>query len=122
MVGSFRVTIEIGDAQGERFERAEALVNTEAAFTWVPRPVLERLGVLPEENAEFILADGRRVFYDVATALVRIDGRLKPTQVGFGDPGSEPLLGVVTLGEFRLGVDAVNQRLVPTPGLLKRSD
>ncbi len=36
----------------------------------------------------------------------------------FGDEDSQPLLGAVTLEIFRLGVDAVSQRLIPVPGLL----
>ena len=37
----------------------------------------------------------------------------------FGDPGSEPLLGVFILEGFRLAADPVNRRLVPVPALLK---
>jgi hypothetical protein len=36
----------------------------------------------------------------------------------FGEPGSTVLLGAFTLEGFRLGVDAVNKRLIPTPGFL----
>ena len=119
-MGSFRVMIEIGDQDGERYETVEALVDTGATYTWVPRSMLERLGHAPEEEREFILADGRRVLYGAKWIVVRLDGRSHPTPVVFGDEGTEPLLGVVTLEEFGLGVDAVNQQLIPTPGLLKR--
>ena len=118
-MGSFRVSVEVGDPRGERFEPVEALVDTGASYTWLPRSLLERLGHEPEEDRDFVLADGRRVEYGIATALVRMDGRVKPTQVVFGDEGTEPLLGVITLEEFGLGVDALNERLIPTPGLLK---
>lgn len=119
-MGSFRVTIEIGDPEGRRFESMEALVDTGATYTWVPRSVLERLGHAPEEEREFILADGRRLLYGAKWVAVRLDGRTHPTPVVFGDEGTDPLLGVVTLEEFGLGLDAVNERLIPTPGLLKR--
>lgn len=118
-MGSFRISIEIGDPQGQRFEPMEALVDTGATYTWVPASLLSALGIEAEEARDFILADGRRVPYGIATALIRIDSRVKPTQVVFGEEDTEPLLGVVTLEEFGLGVDAVNERLVPTPGLLK---
>jgi len=36
----------------------------------------------------------------------------------FGEQGSEPILGVVTLEEFRLAVDPVNHRLIFVPGRL----
>lgn len=119
-MGSFRVTIEIGDPKGERFEPVEVLVDTGASYTWAPGSLLTALGFQPEEQREFILADGRRVQYGIATALVRVDGRVKPTPVVFGDEDTEPLLGVVMLEEFGLGVDAPNETLIPTPGLLKR--
>ena len=119
-MGSFRVRIEIGDPQGQRFEAVEALVDTGATYTWVPRQVLESLGHKPQREWDFVLADGRKALYGMAWALVRLNGETQPTPVIFGDEGTQPLLGVVTLEEFRLGVDAVNQRLVPTPGLLKR--
>jgi hypothetical protein len=38
--------------------------------------------------------------------------------VTFGDEGMAPILGAVTLEEFRLGVDPVRQELVPVIGLL----
>jgi clan AA aspartic protease len=119
-MGSFRVSVDVGDPGGERFQAVEALVDTGASYTWLPGSLLESLGVQPEEQRPFVLADGRRVEYGIATALVRMDGRVKPTQVVFGDEGTEPLLGVITLEEFGLGVDALNERLIPTPGLLKR--
>ncbi len=119
-MGAFRVTIEIGDPKGERFEPVDVLVDTGASYTWVPGSLLRALGFQPEEQRDFILADGRRVQYGIATALIRVDGRVKPTPIVFGDEDTEPLLGVVTLEEFGLGVDALNERLIPTPGLLKR--
>ncbi len=121
-MGSFRVTIEIGDPQGQRFEALEALVDTGATYTWVPRSVLERLGIQPLWQRPFILADGREVRYEMAWTMVRLNGEVRPTILVFGHEGTEPLLGVVTLEEFGLGVDAVNERLIPTPGLLKWHD
>lgn len=120
-MGAFRVSIEIGDPQQQRFEPLQALGDTGVTYTWVPRSILERLGIAPGRSRPFILADGRQIEYEMAWAPVRIDGFVQPTLVVFGDEGTEPLLGVVTLEEFGLGVDAVNQRLIPTPALLKRT-
>jgi clan AA aspartic protease len=117
-VGSFHVSIEVGDVQGQRFEALEALVDTGATYTLIPRTVLQRLGVVPKERWPFTLADGRTVDYDVAQVQVRLDGRRRYTTAVFGDDGAKCLLGVVTLEEFRLGVDHVNRRLIPVPGLL----
>jgi len=37
---------------------------------------------------------------------------------GTPSPSTDPLLGVVTLEEFRLAVDPVSRRLMPVPALL----
>ena len=118
-MGNFRVEIEIGDPADSRFDSVRAPVDTGATYTWVPRDILERLGIRPEEEWPFVLADGREVSYSIAWTRVRMDGRTQPSIVMFGDPGSEPLLGVFTLEGFRLAVDPVNRRLIPVPGLLK---
>jgi clan AA aspartic protease len=117
-VGTFRVTIEVGDPQGQRWQAVEALVDTGATYTVLPRPLLEALGVRPHTRAPFLLADGRQVELEVGRTWVRLDGREEFTLVVFGDEGTEPLLGAVTLEEFRLAPDHVARRLVPVPGLL----
>lgn len=94
-------------------------MDTGASNTLVPRSILTHLGVVPEEEWPFVMADGREVAYQVAEARIRIDGRIHTTTVVFGPEDVEPLLGVITLEEFRLGVDPVGQRLIPVPGRLK---
>ena len=69
-VGHFRVSIHVGrrGEGGERFVPLEALVDTGSMYTWVPRDVLQRLGVTAEEQWPFELANGREVRYPVAWA------------------------------------------------------
>jgi len=117
-VGTFRVSIELGDRQGERFDPVEAVVDTGATYTWIPRDRLERLGIHPDEERLFVLADGRQVTYPGAWVRVRLDGRSQPTIAVFGDPGTHALLGAFTLEGFGLAADPVNRRLVSVPALL----
>ena len=47
-------------------------------------------------------------------------GRFDPAHFPvFGEPESEPILGVFALEGFRLAADPVNRRLISVPGLLK---
>ncbi len=118
--GDFRVPIQIARVKGERFEPLRALVDTGSTFTWVPRDVLERLGVIPEQEWPFELADGREQRYPVAWVQIRLEERHEqPTIVVFAPPGSEPILGVVTLEEYLLAVDPVHHRLIRVSGLAK---
>lgn len=118
-MGTFRVPIEIGAPAGSHFEKIDALVDTESTYTWVSREVLDRLGVRPVEQRPFILADGRQATYPIAWIQIRMEGRTQPTIAVFGEPASDPLLGVFTLEGFGFAADPINRRLAPVPALLK---
>ena len=118
-MGHFHVSVQVSHRAGGRFEPLNALVDTGATYSWIPRDVLEGLGIVPEDQWPFVLADGREVLYPVAWINIRIRDRVQPTIVVFGEPGSEPILGVVTLEEFRVAADPVNRQLVSVPGRLK---
>jgi len=117
-MSTFTVSVEVGDVLGLSFERVEALVDTGASYARVPRPLLQRLGIVPQESRAFRIADESVVEYDVGQAPLRIDGLTLYSRVVFGDPDSQPLLGAVTLEDFGLGVDPIAQRLVPVTLLL----
>ena len=122
-VGHFRVSIHVGRRGGG--VSASCLSKRSS----IPDPCTRGCrvtcssawGVTAEEQWPFELANGREVRYPVAWAQIRIGGREQPTIVVFGAPGSEPILGVVTLEEFLLAADPVHRRLIPVPGLLKRA-
>ena len=119
-MGTFRVTIEIGDPEVETWESIDALVDTGSSHTWVPRQILERLHVNPQFVREFETADGRIIPRDMATTMARWDGEVMPTLVVFADEGDAVLLGAYTLEGFALAADPVNQRLVRVRGLAMR--
>ena len=120
-VGNFRVPIQVARRDSERFAALTALVDTGSTYTWVPRDVLEGLGMAPEREWPFELADGREVRYGVAWIQIRLEGREAPTLVVFGPAGTEPILGAFTLEGFLLAADPVNERLISVPGLAKRA-
>ena len=117
-MGTFSVTIEIGDQQGQRFEQIETLVDTGAVTTMVPGSLLRRLGVVPSKSQLFEYAGGEQVELNMGIATVRVDGNETPTWVIFGDEGIGALLGSYTLEGLLLGVDLYAQRLIPVRGPL----
>ncbi len=117
-MGTFKVSIEIGDSTAQRYERVDALVDTGATYTTVPQDLLRRLGVVPHVRDAFILADGRRIDRDIGRTWVRVDGRTELTLVVFGEPDMQILLGAYTLEGLRLAVDPVVRKLIAVPGLL----
>ena len=115
-MGTFSQTISIGDPQGEQWLEVDALVDTGATYTMVPGSLLQQLGVVPHTSRRFFLADGRAIERQMGRGWVRLDGQVEMTLLVLGDEGV--LLGAYTLEAFGMGVDPVNRRLVPVPGVL----
>ena len=96
-------------------------MDTGATYTMLPASMLQNLGVVPHDRAEFELADGNVAEMDIGRTWVRIDGRSEIVPIIFGEEGTTALLGAVTLEIFRLGVDLVRQELIPVRGLVMAS-
>ena len=118
-MGTFSVTIQVGDPAGEHFRDVEALVDTGATTTVIPSSMLTNIGVTPTRREEFQYADGRRVQMDMAEIKVRVQGKETTTWVIFGEEDGGAILGAYTLEGVLMGVDSYNQRLVSVSGLLK---
>ena len=116
-MAAFTVPLQVGGAANQ-FALLDALVDTGATHTLVPRPVLAAVGVEPLENASFQLPDGRTVEYQVGEARLRLLGHDRTSLVVFGPDDATPLLGSATLALFNLVPDAGQQHLVPAPGVL----
>ena len=112
-MGTFSVTIEIGDPQGQRFEQIDAMADTGAVTTMLPGSMLQRLGVEPSASDVFEYAGGERVELYMGETKIRIGDRVTTSWVIFGEEGTDPLLGAYTLEGLRLGVDPYAQRLIP---------
>lgn len=118
-MGTFSVEIQIGNQETGEFLQLEALVDTGATYTLLPSETLNRLGIKTVDQRDFELADQRSVKYDVGEARLRLNGSELTVLVVFAPEGTSPLLGATALELFGLGVDPVNQRLIPVPALLK---
>ncbi len=110
---TFRYTIEIGDADRQRYESVAAWVDTGASYSLMPRSVMENLGHSPTYTRPFRMADGSVVELGLCQVLMRIHQETAVVSCVFGEEDSEPLLGATALEEFGLGVDPVNHTLVP---------
>jgi len=113
-MGMFNVKVKLASlAAPNRSEEVSLLVDTGATLSWIPRPVLERLGVGPVSRLPFTLADGRTLEREVTAVLLTIDGRKAPVEVAFGEAGEEAVLGATALEGLGLLVDPVGKKLLP---------
>lgn len=121
-LGTFSVEIEIGDSLRERWVAMDALVDTGASITSVSSSLLRELGVEPVTSKRFRFAQGEVRTMDIGYTWVRFAGEEVLTQVLFNEEGSPPLLGALALESAYLGVDPVEQRLIPVQGLMMTSE
>lgn len=120
-MGQFRVELTLLDRDGDRLQTIEALVDTGAGYTVVPRAVLESLGCRPLRMQRVVLADGRIEEWALTQVDVECEGRRATTPILMGPVEGPVLLGATTLEELGLGIDPLNRRLVPVDLYLARA-
>jgi clan AA aspartic protease len=120
-MGTLTVPVRVGDLSGAQFIDLDALVDTEATYSAIPRDILARLGVEARETRSFELADDRVIEYSVGYATIRLEQREVIVLVIFAPVSTSPLLGATTLETAGLAVDLISQRLIPVTALLKRA-
>lgn len=119
-MGTFNVDVEIANYTGGESLTINALVDTGSTHATVPASVLEQLGVEPERQRPFRLADNRVVQYATGFARVRYGGDEAVVQVVFGPEDIGACIGATTLENLSLAVDPMEQTLVPVEGLMRR--
>src|SRR5206468_6977194 len=127
-MGLFRTTIGV-ESPRERgciSYLPDTLVDTGSDFTWIPRSMLESLGICIERRRGFIAADGRRAARDIGYAIVHAGGTATIDDVVFAEDSDFPILGVRSPEGLNLRVDPVRKQLVdagPMPAVrqLKQS-
>ncbi len=97
------------------------LVDTGATDSLVPRQHLEAIGLEPEAQRTYVLADGSEVKMDVAVARIELMGEIVGGTVLFGDANAEPLLGVTALESLGIEIDPLNQQLKKLPAVRLKS-
>ena len=117
-MGLTRVTTKLCNiADSSKSYEAVFLVDTGATDSFAPGDEIEKVGIRKEGKMSYELADGtvKEYFY----GLVRIEfmGEITAGRVIFGEPGSEPLLGVTALESVGIVVDPANKTLKRLPAI-----
>ena len=98
-------------ADHSRFWEGSFVVDTGAVDCVVPRQHMEAIGLVPEGQRKYTLADGSKITMDIAVARVEFMGEFAGATVAIGDESVEPLLGVTALESMGIEVDPHNQEL-----------
>lgn len=102
-------------AAPDRREAVEFLVDSGAVYSFVPRAVLEGLGIQSHARQRFRLADGSTIDRDRGDALFFYKGCRGAAPVIFAESSDATLLGAVTLESLGFVLDAVRRDLLPLP-------
>src|SRR5258708_2373552 len=114
-MGTFRVdcTIENWTAGAKSATVPGMLVDSGSEHTWVPRGVLESIGIeRQKKDIAFTMANGQLITRSVGFAVVRCGQFFTVDEVVFGEPGDLPLLGARSLEGFNARVDSSQKKLV----------
>src|SRR5260370_9182814 len=113
-MGMFEVQVKLANpGEPSRSSEVSLLVDTGATLSWVPRELLQRLGVRTTTSLEFQFADGRITLRDVGAALFTLDGKTLAIPCAFAEPGEESVLGATALEALGFVVDPVEKKLIP---------
>lgn len=113
-MGTFHTAVGVESAtrRGTVVKFPEVLVDTGAEATWIPRSVMESLGVVAERRETYQMADGRLLERDVGFAIVHVAGKSTADDVVFAEPGDLILLGARSLEGLNLRIDSRLKLLV----------
>jgi predicted aspartyl protease len=114
-IGSFYVDCEVASVRAtERATVPRMLVDDRSTSTWVPREVLERLGIeRAKRDVVLRMADGRTLTRSIGFAVLKAGELETVDEVVFAEPGDLPRLGTRALAGFGVRVDRRGRRLVP---------
>ena len=117
-MGLTKVTTKLTSLQapGASYE-AVFLVDTGATDCLAPAPELDRIGVAREGKMKYELADGTVKEYPFGLMRIEFMGEVTAGRVIFGEPGTEPLLGVTALESVGVIVDPGNMTLKRRPAI-----
>ena len=114
-MGIFRttVTVENPARPGVTSEVPNVMVDTGSEYTWLPRAVLEALGLVPIRAVRFVTADGRQIEREVCFGNIYAGGSSAPDILVFASGDDMVLLGAHTLEGLNLRIDMLTKQLVP---------
>ncbi len=79
------------------------------------RGALESIGLQVKAQRTYELADGSEVKMDSTTGDIEFMGEIVGGTIIFGDPGTEPILGVTALASVGIDIDPRSQQLKKLP-------
>lgn len=111
-MGMTKAFLKVKNPQNpKKVYEGEFLVDSGAIYTVVPAGELKKLGIKPEDEETFFLADGTSIKRKIGNALYEYNGSQRAAPVLFGERGDSKLLGTFTLEALGLTLDPLKREL-----------
>ena len=91
----------------DKWRQIQLLVDNGVSYSVLTEYVWQELEIKPQETLDFILADGTKIERRASECKIRLNAKGRHTPVILGEPGEEPLLGVITLENLGYGARPV---------------
>jgi predicted aspartyl protease len=110
-----------GPARQGRARRVRFLVDSGAVYSVLRRREWKALGLKPEREMDFVLADGTTLTRGVSECTFELESQRATSPVVLGETEDEALLGAVTLETIGLMLNPLTRKLQTMRLVLARS-
>src|SRR5947207_7295117 len=94
------VTVRIvNPADSQRYRNVDFLLDSGAIYTFIPKNVLQDIGINPHSRRSFVLANGEKFVRQVGSADIIYKKRRGAITGVFGEKGDFPLLWACVLAK-----------------------
>ena len=97
-----------------RFAELEALVDTGATFTKIPKSIASKLGLQAKYATDVELGDKRIIRRELALGEVEIEDVRRPVLIAIGGDDERPLIGYTTLELLGFKINPITGKLEKT--------
>lgn len=102
-------------ANPKKSVNVEFMIDSGAIYSVVPSQTLKKLGIKPDEQRDFILANGQTIKRLLGIARFSYKGRTGGASVVFGKKDDSTLLGATTLEAMGFALNPFKRDLLPLP-------
>ena len=97
-----------------RFAELEALVDTGATFTKIPKSIASKLGFQAKYATDVELDDKRIIRREIALGEVEIEDVRRPVLIAIGGDDERPIIGYTTLELLGFKINPITGKLEKT--------
>lgn len=116
-MGHVWIEIKVSNAEKEKSATVEAIVDTGALLTVVPKRLADELGINSVEE-EIVATGAGPIKVRKGRAWIRVNDKEELFRVWISDIIDKVLLGVIVLEEFGFQVDPATRKLKKEPLLM----